>query len=278
MYVIIDERETALYDKCVEYLATMSNLAKENIYIMKSVLCLGDIVLKKNLEDEKELVIIERKTLADLLASIKDGRYVEQSYRLVNTSIIPMRSIFYLVEGMFSQLRNPDDKRIIFSTMTSLQAFKGFNTQRTATVAESAEWILIMADKLTRDINKGKQPFLESHQYNSPTATAQNYCNVVKKVKKDNITQENIGEIILCQIPGISAKTATAIMKQFQNSFPVLLSALRENPDCLDGIILENEKPGGKSRKINKTSIASIYQYLVKNNTQSTSTGIADGP
>lgn len=41
--------------------------------------------------------IIERKTCADFLSSIKDGRYNEQKNRLVNSKV---RTIIYLVEGI----------------------------------------------------------------------------------------------------------------------------------------------------------------------------------
>jgi 5'-3' exonuclease len=82
----------------------------------------------------------------------------------------------------------------------------------------------------------------------------------VKKVKKDNITPENIGEIILCQIPGISSVTAIAIMKQF-GTFPKLIDELKNNPQCLDGIA--GESSNGKLRKINKSSIENIRKFLL---------------
>ena len=86
-----------------------------------------------------------------------------------------------------------------------------------------------------------------------------NYVNFVKKVKKDNITPENIGEIILSQIPGISSVTAIAIMKT-HGTFPMLIDALRENPNCLDNTVAV--VAGGKQRKISKTCIANIKLYL----------------
>jgi hypothetical protein len=78
--------------------------------------------------------------------------------------------------------------------------------------------------------------------------TAMNYCNFVKKVKKENITPENIGEIVLTQIPGISSVIAIASMKRF-STFTKMLAALRENPNCMDDIVIESN---GKSRKITK--------------------------
>jgi plasmid maintenance system antidote protein VapI len=79
-------------------------------------------------------------------------------------------------------------------------------------------------------------------------------------VKKDNITPENIGEIMLCQIPGISSVTAIAIMKQF-GTFPKLIMALQENPQCLDGMACETAN--GKTRKISKSSIENIHKFFI---------------
>ena len=76
------------------------------------------------------------------------------------------------------------------------------------------------------------------------------------------MTPENIGEIVLCQIPGISSATAIAIMKKF-NGFPHFLEEFKLHPDCLDGITMENQ---GKVRKINKSSIENLRKYFLQNN------------
>ena len=86
------------------------------------------------------------------------------------------------------------------------------------------------------------------------------YCTVVKKTKKDNITENNISEIMLCQIPGISSVTAIAIMKHFSN-ISDLIYKLHENPNCLQHIQIETN---GKSRKLNKNIIESIHKFLIK--------------
>ena len=87
-----------------------------------------------------------------------------------------------------------------------------------------------------------------------------NYCNVVKKVKKDNITPNNISEIILCQIPGISAKTAMSITKPFQ-SFHEMMRTLENNPEYLEQLKIEG--PNGKSRKLSKTIAQNINRFLL---------------
>ena len=91
--------------------------------------------------------------------------------------------------------------------------------------------------------------------------TAKDYVNVIKKVKKENITPDNIGEIMLCQIPGISSVTALAIMEKYKN-IPNLIKELELNNDCLKDVSSTN--PKGQIRKINKTSVANIVKFLLK--------------
>lgn len=260
MKIIVDEREHSLYEKLVQLLIQKPMLT---IQLSKQVLPLGDIYFKTN--DDIDVLLIERKSFSDLLSSIKDGRYEEQSYRLIHSSGFPPHNIFYLIEGMFSQLYNPNDKKFIVSAMTSLQFFKGFSMLRTANMSETADIILSIADKIDRDFGKGKVPCYKPLQdqtsdiLENNIVTVANYCSVVKKVKKDNITPENIGEIILCQIPGISSVTAIAIMKHFQG-FPNLLDELKQNLSCLDNIMIETN---GKTRKINKSCIENIRKFLL---------------
>jgi len=301
----VDERETELYDKL--YVAMCAQTQAGCVDLSKEVLPIGDVLIQTN--EGKDVLIIERKTFADLLSSIKDGRYEEQSYRLLNSSGFPPHSVFYLLEGMFSQLRTGIETKIIYSAMTSLQFFKGFSVHRAATTKESADWILHMAEKIGREFSKGRIPYYLTNAYlgnlnkstngedasrpqnvlypfsnrqsepvnanepggatelggatepvSSTEPTSSNYCTVVKKVKKDNVTPENIGEIILCQIPGISSVTAMAIMKEYK-TFPFLIEELQRNPQCIENLTIETN---GKTRKINKSSLENIRKYLLQ--------------
>ena len=312
MRVVVDERETELYDKLD--IAMCSQSRAGCVDIEQEVLPIGDVLIQTN--EGKDVLIIERKTFADLLSSIKDGRYEEQSYRLLNSSGFPPHSVFYLLEGMFSQLRSPIESKIIYSAITSLQFFKGFSVYRTSTIKESADWILHMGEKIGREFAKGKIPYYLSHAYLGNRRAIQNseeakhppqnilfpfanmspepasetepsvnasetepslnasattelsgadYCTVVKKVKKDNVTPDNIGEIILCQIPGISSVTAIAIMKQFK-TFPNLIEELQKNSQCIENMTIETN---GKTRKINKTSLENIRKYLLQSTDKS---------
>jgi ERCC4-type nuclease len=100
----------------------------------------------------------------------------------------------------------------------------------------------------------------ETNTNDTNEANEKDYCAVIKKVKKENVTPQNIGEIMLCQIPGISSVSAIAILKEFQ-TLPNLLNKLKENNDCLNDVSYINSK--NQTRKINKTVIQNIKKFLL---------------
>jgi len=76
MFIKVDNRETEVLNK-INYLINSTELLKD-IKVIVECLPLGDFIIN---DGEKDIIIIERKTLNDLSSSIKDGRYEEQSYR-----------------------------------------------------------------------------------------------------------------------------------------------------------------------------------------------------
>ena len=237
---------------------------------------LGDIIISSN--GEIDNILVERKTLSDLAASIKDGRYEEQSYRL-NGLPLHNHNIVYLIEGdlgKFNSFKERIDKQTIYSAMFSINYFKGFSIMRTNTIDETAFMICNMAYKMGKETSKtpyyqnklepsGTQDKTEEPDKEelgeNPSLGTKNYCSVIKKVKKDNITPENIGEIMLCQIPGVSSVSAIAILGKFK-TLPVLIKSIQEDSKCLDGI--STCDANGKTRKISKTVIATIVKYLLQ--------------
>jgi ERCC4-type nuclease len=271
MKVTIDCREQALYDKLNQYINTFPSV----IQLYSKSLDIGDIAIHS--DDDKPVYIIERKSLIDLLASIKDGRYKEQSQRLLHASGVHHHNILYIIEGSFFNLKTPLEKKIIYSALTSLNYFKGFSVMKTTNIQETAELIFHLSEKIDAEFSKKRYPHylrnlassvqdLEiSEEVNSYAREDENredvnnYANFVKKVKKDNITQNNIGEIILSQIPSVSTKTAIHIMKQHKTFYDFIIY-LKNNPDYLD--CLELESINGKKRKISKTTILNIKNYI----------------
>lgn len=256
MKIIIDERETALYNYIVPLLEEVANPA---LHLEKRVLELGDVLFTSDADET--LSVIERKSFSDLLASIKDGRYTEQSYRLLGTYPVA-HNIIYMLEGVFSSSK---DRQKIISTIASLNMFKGFSVIRTTSLQETAQHVVYMADKVERDLKKGKTLFNASISISAANAGSANdsiaaapYCSVIKSAKKANITRENIGEIILCQIPGISSTTAVALMQPFA-TFAEFLDKVRAEPDYLKSVVIENN---GKKRKLGSNIIEGIQTLL----------------
>ena len=69
MELIIDNRET------------IKDYFQDKDYVKIKNLDIGDYIFKY---DDKDILIIERKTIEDYAASIKDGRHREQKQRLLS--------------------------------------------------------------------------------------------------------------------------------------------------------------------------------------------------
>jgi len=263
MKIIIDYRENNLFNLCKSHIEN-SNI--KNIILTMENLPIGDIIISN---DDTELVIIERKSLNDLASSIKDGRYQEQSFRLNNYNI-HNHNIIYLIEGDWndyskSKFNQKMNQHTLMSSIISINYYKGFSLYRTQNISETALYIIYFADKLERENNKKKGYYSnntteeKSPLQNNVNENNQQYCQVVKKVKKDNITIQNIGEIILSQIPNVSSQSAIAIMNKFKN-IKELIKHLETDDKCLDNIFIGTDKP----RRISKTCKISIYKYLLQ--------------
>ena len=303
MIVKIDIRETDLLQQITQHITNIPIF--KSIVVKSEVLPIGDIII---CDEKEEKLIIERKSVSDLLSSIKDGRYEEQSYRL-NGLNHHNHNIIYLVEGdvnrvnRFNRFKANDnlEKLTLYSAMFSLNYYKGFSVFRSFSLEESATIICNMAYKLEKEVVSGKKAFYQNYithsepikqlenqqlenqqlenqqlenqqlevnntqedtlEQNEKVQSEKDYVGVIKKVKKENITPDNIGEIMLCQIPGISSVTALAIMEKYK-SLPNLIKEIDNNNDCLKDITSTNAK--GQIRKINKTSIANIVKFLLK--------------
>jgi ERCC4-type nuclease len=199
-------------------------------------LILGDAVIER---DGKELVIIERKTVADFCASICDGRYAEQSARLQSYDV-PNHNVLYLIEGSLKNYRHSVPKKTLLSSMTSLLYGKGFSVVRTESIEDTRDFLQAMFEKLKKE---------------DGYAVAKEGGSSVKKQKKDSITLDTIDALMLCQIPGVSALTAKALLQG--RTVAQLVEALKRNGNCLDGITT-----GEKPRKISSKLIETVKRFL----------------
>jgi len=234
---------------------------------------LADIILQD--ADGNDVVMFERKKLSDLASSIKDGRYNEQSLRLHHTTL-HNHNIVYVIEGNMDHYSDKYTRvkpATLYSCLVSLLYYKGFSVLRTLDMQETCEMILRFYDKIAREAKKGKECFYRdgSNQSEQPTSSSssatavrtetplEHYSSVVKKIKKDNIVPENIGHIILSQIPGISHIISKAVLDK-HGSLYQLMFAMKEDPTCLDNMRYVTKS--GQERRISHKAITSIREYL----------------
>ena len=254
MLIKLDCRESKLLPLCTFHL-----LDQSSIKLVSESLPLGDAIICD--DDGKELIIIERKSLADLASSIRDGRYKEQSFRL-NQCEVHNHHIYYLIEGdlrYYKAFKGLPDKKALLSAMVSISYYKGFSLFRTNTLEETAEWIVHFAQKLLKEgpsvlpfYNGGEEQLSETVSYTQVVA---------KRIKRDNITPENIGEIMLSQIPSVSCAAAAAIMTNYK-TIASLISALQKDSKCLNAITITNKN--GLAKKLTKPCINAVYEFLLE--------------
>jgi len=223
------KRKQKVLSKSIEQ-SNLSHKKNGRHQVVSERLAIGDIAITKEQTDNIEpFVLFERKTLYDLAASIKDGRYKEQSFRLSNAEI-HNHNIIYIIEGdlsRYDEKRGRISKTALQSAMVSLMFYKGFSVFRTMNEEETATFIYNFANKVENDGESGH--YVHGVIADNPEPEDNNgYCEVaVKKEKRDYITRENIGGIMLSQIPGISPKIAVAIMKKYNNSICEFLADLK---------------------------------------------------
>jgi ERCC4-type nuclease len=277
MLIRVDMRETELFGLFQMNLKVVPDgvTSKPTHSLRSEALPVGDVILS-SADGETDYIVFERKSLADLAASIRDGRYKEQSLRLQAFPNVPNHNVVYIIEGDFARYNerfSKIGKGALQSAMCSLNYYKGFSVVRTMSVLETYDIIHSYANKLAAS------PAPYGHYHHRAPAGADatgtdttgadatgtdatgdveaSYCGVlkVKQVKCENITPQNIGEIMLCNIPGVSNKTAAAIMKKY-TTLRLLMDALK-NDDCLADIRLETQ------RKLSKQCIQNIYNFLM---------------
>jgi ERCC4-type nuclease len=238
MKIDIDCREKELMQFC-------SLLNKNNDISLNVIqLHLGDLIINNK-------VIIERKTLADLAASIKDGRYREQSFRL-QKSIEEGYKVIYMIEGNMDLYIGSLPKDTLTRTFYSLMN-KGFNVFLTKNVKETAYFILQFAEKI-----KSKSPDISTD--NCTEINYENIEGVIHKQKNTNLTRDNISIFMLSQLPGISSITATIIMDKYKH-ISNLIKDLSSDPECLEKFEYINPK-NNKPKKLNKNIIKCIKELL----------------
>jgi ERCC4-type nuclease len=226
----IDYRERSLLEECQKIKTDYPevNIESKNLHI-------GDMMIDKN--------ILERKTWADLEASIKDRRYTEQSFRLQEAMKEGFR-VYYWIEGDLTHYQGTLPKENLRKALFGLME-KGFFVMQTKDCKDTALCLMQFVEKC-------------SH----PTEVLSYEESCITKQKQKNITRDNISLFMLSQIPSISMKTAQILMTRYGH-ISELFRKHSENPNEFQEFTYEKD---GKPKKLNKNIIQNLNTYLSKNN------------
>ena len=144
--LIIDNREA----KLIELIKNTSAFTIP--YEIKS-LQIGDIIITNDKYQDKSIVI-ERKCVQDMLASIKDGRYKEQKIRLQaeKSNSNGNTLICYLVEGSVQDVRYPNEKKVFHGSLISSIFRDDIPLIRSMSLNETLDIIIRFHDRMSKDI------------------------------------------------------------------------------------------------------------------------------
>lgn len=237
--IIIDNRETKLYSSIIE---RDLDVYKEKVIIEKAQLDIGDIHIKFN----DITYVYERKTVSDLVSSIKDGRYKEQKHRLLSSEVA---CINYIIEGdSITSHKNFNNQKLLTSIYLNSTYRDKINVFFTSNIDDTSTFILLLATKI---IDKPEN-FISTPDNN------QNYIDVCKiKTKKcANIDKDTCYLLQLSQIPTISKEIAKKI-KEVYPTMPILIQTLESKSDIKEKIKLLSSIDGIGSKKA-----TTIIDYL----------------
>ena len=232
--LIIDTRENLVISKLNDYKFTVEQLD------------LGDIIFK---EEGEIILIIERKTIKDLKASIVDGRIKEQKARLLGSNT----NIMYLIEGDFyNENIGKFPINTLLGSIINTELRDNIRVHRTFSVNETVEFVKKLHDKLNKD---GKTFFKE---------TKVDYAGSLKKKKKENMTPDIWFKTTLSTIPHVSDKVANVIVEKYK-TYSNLIETYNKIPNELREkllVDLEYSIANDKKRKIGIKISQRIYNFL----------------
>ena len=160
-------------------------------------------------------VVAERKTVADLEASILDKRYREQRTRLLAFCAEKKARPLYIIEGNRLSGRTLD-KKALTKFLTRLTLRYGVGVLRTSSTQDTANLVEILSEQIVDD---PKVFCAETLSYSDVNA-------ITKKGNRDD--SENFALACLQQCTGISSDKAQVIFNHFKSLKAILLATSSE--------------------------------------------------
>jgi ERCC4-type nuclease len=214
----------------------------------------GDFIVQY---DETPIIVIERKTLADLASSIRDHRYRLQKSKMIET--YGRDKVMYIIEGVFDFTKDKPfyiegmDKTSIISSIINTMIRDGIKVVNTNSIMDTCNFLVEITSRVSKDPLK---------YMNGGSLDASN-SNEVPVSKGKVFSKEDLFLHQMSQVPGISSKTAKAFVSHFSNmcTFYSTLGPLNEEEKLK---ILKNitTEENNKTRRISSKVAENIVKYM----------------
>ena len=181
--------------------------------ITVQVLAIGDIII-----GSPPALIIERKTIKDLEASVLDGRYREQKTRLLAHCQEVGASPLYILEGPYSSTTGRLAVPALLKLVARLQYKHGIPVLHTASLEETAIAVQALSDYYRED----PMNFARSTE----PLRAVDAVHVTKKVNAADPKQFMVAALAQC--PGVSTKVAEAIHTSYPSWAGLLVASEKD--------------------------------------------------
>lgn len=234
---IVDSREQTLYENLQQQLS---------IPVKKQMLVLGDVVVQKQ-EGGEVLFLLERKTVRDLVHSLKDGRFHDQRRRWKEYSQPhPSVSVSVWVEGdLLSADMDETMRSSLLNALFRLQSKHDVIVHQVRTRDAFVKSLQMVVEKLEKD----------AYHLVKDTTTTQN-ANIVATTdtmsqhRKSSKSRETYWMDCLALIPGVSNSTAQKITAYFPTMASIVQTDISDVLPRLSEIqISEKRRLGDKLAK-----------------------------
>lgn len=239
---LLDSREQSLWEDLQQHPLTIPTHVR--------MLPLGDIVIQKQ-DGNEILLMIERKTVRDLVQSLKDGRYHDQRKRWLEFRTQSPNSFVSLwIEGDLLATDMDDIvKSSLVNSLFRLQSKFNILIHHVRSREGFLKSIQMVVEKLE------KEPY---HLVPNEITTATTGVNM-NQYRKSAHSQEKYWQDCLTLVPGVSPQTAQKI----RSIYPTLVALVEElNHDPRHTREQISEIKISEKRKLGKKLAEKILQHL----------------
>ena len=190
-------------------------------------------------------VILERKTGADLEASILDGRYSEQRGRLLAYALEHKVAVGYVIEGILDRLDARLTESALLKHITRLQFHHRIPVIQTASPQETLRIAALIEEQFVKD--KGQFSWQGTGSTSTPVA-----ASYVKSVCRDSPEAFLLG--VLTQCRGVSEALARLIVAKYPTLESLMAATASELATVGD--------PANPKRKVGKAVAERLHGLL----------------